>query len=394
VTLKFFSVFLSGLLIGAGLGIALTKMPSQASLLDGIKGVKKGTEPDSDIKVSPVKTSEQRKSHELSCYLTPDLRKNTPLFILGGRGWTFADLPLKEQARLGRLAEEATLRQNQLIEELALRLSLAPRPEDTIPDLSDLAEEAHQISDAEVAAFYNVNKSSFGKNISLEKIKPTIVGHLRSQKILRWVEEKKAELREKGAFSQNYSLSCAPPLNLPIDSFPSLTTPEDAPIRTVFITHPFSPSSRISWPKVDFLRKNKKGILQVKPIPFVAKDAPEIDLILAKSQYCAGQEGPDRLAAWLDVVHRVPIELRGDQRNLFDWIKGKASSEAQLNTTVFASCLTSQDAQKFAESARGLNAGLGLDQAPAVFVNNRRIISSEGDLRGILENLADSYQSM
>lgn len=387
-------MFLSGLLVGAGLGVALKKMPSQASLPEGIKGVKGGTEPDSDSKMSPLKSAELGKTRELSCYLTPDLRKNTPLFILGGRSWTFADLPLKEQARLGRLADEATLRQNQLIEELALRLSLAPRTDATLPDLSELAEDAGQISDAEVTAFYNVNKSSFGKNISLEKIKPTIAGHLRSQKIMRWVDEKKAELREKGSYTQNYALSCAPPLNLPIDSFPSLTTQEDAPIRTVFITHPFFPSSRITWPKLDFLRKNKKGILQVKPIPFVAKDAPEIDIMLAKSQFCAGQEGSERLAAWLDVVHRVPIELRGDQRNLFDWIKEKASSEAQLNTTAFASCLTSQDAQKFAESARILNANLGLDQAPAVFVNNRRIISSEGDLRGILENLADSYQSM
>lgn len=325
------------------------------------------------------------------CYAREESPHPTPLFQIGDRTLALHDLPIRDQSKLLRLAEEGWMRQNSLLEDLALRLSLNQAKDETsLPELSDFAKQAAKVEDAEVIAFYQANKTSFPDHSNFDKVKPTILAHLESQKKERWIDEKRAEFKQKSTMKLLSPVSCPPRVSFSFKPFLPLGEGDSSEIDVALITRPFCLICRTLWPQTELLRKMAKGQILLRPVPVILRESEEIDIIWAKAQHCAGREGPDRLAAWLDVAHRAPLELQDQTSALTTWMKTKAVIEAQLISEDFVACLDSQDADTYADQARALGDALGVNQAPLVYVNGRRLMargSRDGDIREALEAL-------
>ncbi len=323
------------------------------------------------------------------CYLGGNVEEKT-LFSFENKEVRFTQLSWADQTKIIRSLEESWIRQNRVLDELALRVSLSPEKISELPELADLAKENIQIEEDEIKQFYEANKTSFSKDRDYASVKETLRAHLKSQRLQRWIEEKQATIREKRQIISMVEIPCPPRVSLKTSEFPPLDESGENAVETVVFTNPFCQSCRIIWPQISFLNKQVKNASRIITVPYVSRDVSEFDLTIAKYQFCANKAGKDRLGIWLDTIHHVPINLQGDLIGLQAWVHETGVVDAKLVKGDFLACVESQDAQKFADKSRELSANLSLSSGPIILINGRMLINPTG----LVDDIRSNFQKI
>ncbi len=391
---KLGGALVAGLVVGVAAGVMIGKRSADGGKI----GYQAPSSPASPATPGePAKPAASVLSGLAQCYLGDSEAKPAPLFALKDKQVSFQELPPADRTRFVRSLEEGWVRQNQIIESVALRMSAAKETGGELPELEAIAGDAATVENDEVKAFYEANKSGFPKESNLEKLRPTIEGHLKAQKVQRWVEERRAAMKTEGSFVSLAPLPCPPRVEMKTTDFAALGGKGEAPVEALVVTQPFCQNCRVSWPQLELLRKGAGGKLGVRPIPFVGKGDVPVDELFARAQFCAAKGGGDRLTAWLDVAHRAPLHLAGNVAGLTEWITTQGAQEAQLISAEFTPCVDSDDAKAFAAQARAMTATLGIDRPPGAYVNGRRLLTPMGrddEIRTALAGLAEAAPAL
>lgn len=301
-----------------------------------------------------------------------DSEKRVPIFQINGKEFTLDDLPKDVQQPFLLAQMDAYRRTNEIVEELAVRSSLATR--EGIPDGSEVFSSL-MATDAEIETYYKLNFGN-GKNAAeLSLVKEAIRDSLNQQKILSFVTERIPKLRTEKSFRNLVEIPCGPKKNIEHKEISFTIEESKGPLEVIFFSDFTSPRVRqLISPLSQFAKENGEKITLREIYLF---DQAESDGdVLAKLSYCVRQKDAKlfpafRVASYTIHTPRSAKNAKPDHSflNLFlDLAKAVGLKEDEIQV-----CLKSKELQNFVNLSKRAANQAGVTAAPAFFVRNRML---------------------
>lgn len=298
---------------------------------------------------------------------------NQQLFYYNNKVYTSADLPAELQSRLYNREMEGYRQSEGLIKEFAMRLALAseknkPTDFENLPELQDLLDKP-TISDAELKAFYEENKSRLPANTSFDQIKPRLEQFLANQKSVGVFQEKWDAMEKAGTIKLLLPHPVAPLVSIPENEFPTKGA-ETARYTLVEVSDYLCPHCQSVHPQVVEAAKELGDKVKFVQINFSLRP-DQLSGSLIQGAYCAQKLGNEQFWKYHNAAFENEWGKATDAAS--NEIPLSVAKKAGLDEEKMKACIGSEEAVAWVEKTRGLADSLGVTGTPTFFFNNRRL---------------------
>lgn len=286
--------------------------------------------------------------------------RDTPLFRLGEKVYTRADLSYGQAAQWHELDSQMRDRQVDILRQAALdahiRHLAAERGEDPTRLRETLLRAPEPTAEA-IERFYSEHRERIGR--PLHEVRELIGNALRQDAENRIAQDLINGLVQQGQLALLLPTSTAPEARFELAGAPAVG-PENAPVQIVeFADYRCSHCKVASQTLKRLLEANPEGIRWVLlDFPILGKASRE----LAQAAWCAGQQG----RYW--EFHHALFERQGQIKpeNL-----GELATELGLDGEALAACQQGEDSLAAIRRTERQGIEAGLRGTPAIFINGR-----------------------
>jgi protein-disulfide isomerase len=313
-----------------------------------------------------------------ACFLSSG-PADTIFGTVDGKNITSANLPQDMQSVLLQSQSEHNRRLSDMLNEVAVRYQAAKEQGkntaiESLPSLKELA--ATGIKPEDVRKFYDNNKNSFPK-MEFAQVETMLRRHLEQQQQNSFLQGRLSNLKSKNLLTSSLPVPCGPKAIADVPAT-ALRSGKSARFELVFVTDYQCGPCRYMKEGLKSVVESYKDNLSVAQVVYAGAKKNSTNEFLVRGLFCAKSVGDETKqvnyhnAAYFS---NIKYDSTGAVTDEADVKRGAldAAKRANVDETAFKKCLDSKDAEEFVETGRKYVADSKLEQAPAFFLNGRRL---------------------
>ncbi len=296
-----------------------------------------------------------------------------------GKTITTGNLPENLQANMMQAEAEHNRRITDLVNEAAVRYLAAKEQGKSVsieqlPTLKDLV--GAEVTKEDVRKFFDSNKNSFPK-MNFEQVEPMLRRHLEQQKQNTFLQSHLADLKKNSALKVQIPISCGPKASVEPPAG-AIVRGKGSRFELVFVSDYQCGPCRYMKPALDTLADLFSDSMKFVQVMYTGEKKGSSNDYLVRGTYCAKNIADNaKYLSYNATAYFSNVKYDSAGKVVEEGDPKKAAMDAAkrvtLDAAAFSKCLESKDAENYADTNRKYFADLRLDQAPAFYLNGRRL---------------------